>query len=99
MLDIIMWECQCKFGTRMKSVRSGQYKPCIEILTGRRVERLYIVLILCAILGLIAVGMYYHSKNKTVDQICNHPELSDDKVKSIACMMTKQHKKFFLNNN
>ena len=31
-------------------------------------------IILCAILGLaiglIAIGMYYHSKNKTIDQIC-----------------------------
>lgn len=50
--------------------------------------------ILC-LLGLIAVGMYYHSKNKTVDQICNHPELSDDKVRSIAVMMTKRHKNIF----
>lgn len=58
-----------------------------------------VVIIVCAIVGLIAVGMYYHSKNKTVDQICRHPELSDDKVRSITGMMTKQHKKFFLNNN
>lgn len=57
-----------------------------------------IVPISCAILcllGLIAVGMYYHSKNKTVDQICNHPELSDDKVKSITAMMAKRHKNIF----
>ncbi len=61
---------------------------------------MYIVVSLgCAIIGLIAVGMYYHSKNHTVDQICNHPELSDDKVRSITGMMTKQHKKFFWNNN
>ena len=61
---------------------------------------MYIVVALgCAIIGLIAVGMYYHSKNHTVDQICNHPELSDDKVRSITGMMTKQHKKFFWNNN
>ena len=58
-----------------------------------------IAIIVCAILGLIGVGMYYHSKNKTVDQICKHPELTDDKVKSIASMMTKQHKKFFLNKD
>jgi uncharacterized protein YneF (UPF0154 family) len=56
-------------------------------------------IILCAILGLaiglIAIGMYYHSKNKTVDQICKHPELSDEKVKSITAMMTKRHKNIF----
>ncbi len=61
---------------------------------------MYIIATLgCAIVGLIAVGMYYHSKNHTVDQICNHPELSDDKVRSITSMMTKQHKKLFQNNN
>ncbi len=49
-----------------------------------------ITVIVCAILGLIGVGMYYHSKNKTVDQVCNHPELLDDKVRSIVAMMTKQ---------
>lgn len=85
----------------MNSVRSGQYKiPVEKILTGRRVERLYIIaVIVCAILGLIGAGMYYHSKNKTVDQICNHPELSDDKVRSITGMMSKRHKKFFWSNN
>lgn len=54
-----------------------------------------IAFIICAILGLIglaAVKMYYNSKNRTVDQICNHPELSDEKVKSITAMMTKRHK-------
>lgn len=38
-----------------------------------------IVTVPCAILcliGLIAIGgMYYNSKNKTVDQICNHPDV------------------------
>lgn len=46
---------------------------------------------ICAILIAFGMGMYYHSKNKTVDQICKHPELSDEKVKSITGMMTKQH--------
>lgn len=58
-----------------------------------------IAIIVCAILGLIGVGMYYHSKNHTVDMICEHPELSDEKVNAITGMMTKQHKKFFWNNN
>lgn len=72
----------------------------VKFLAGRRIERLYIIVTFgCAIIGLIAIGMYYHSKNHTVDQICKHPELSDDKVRSITCMMTKQHKKFFWNNN
>lgn len=78
----------------------GDTKSLYKILTGRRVERLYIIaIIVCAIIGLIAVGMYYHSKNHTVDQICNHPELSDNKVKSLTGMMTKQHKKFLWNDN
>ncbi len=45
--------------------------------------------------GLITVCMYYHSKIHAIDQICNHPELSDDKVKSITEMMTKRHKNIF----
>jgi hypothetical protein len=53
----------------------------------------------CAILGLIGVGMYYHSKDHTVDMICEHPELSDEKVNVLTGMMTKQRKKFFWNNN
>lgn len=42
------------------------------------------ILIICTICGLILAGMYYHSKNHTVDMICKHPELSDEKVKAIT---------------
>ena len=59
---------------------------------------MYIEVLIGAVVGLVIVGMYYNSKNKTVDQICKHPELSDDKVRSITGMMTKQHKKFQWNN-
>lgn len=31
--------------------------------------------------------------------ICEHPELSDEKVNVLTGMMTKQRKKFFWNNN
>ena len=31
--------------------------------------------------------MYYKTKIHTVDMICNHPELSDDKVKYLTDMM------------
>lgn len=37
--------------------------------------------------------LYYNSKKHTIDKICDHPELSDDKVKSITKMMTIQFKK------
>ncbi|MEE0293856.1 MAG: hypothetical protein UDT09_05305 [Eubacterium sp.] len=50
--------------------------------------------ILCAIIGLIVVGMYFHSQNHAIDQIVNHPELSDEKANAIARISTKQHKIF-----
>lgn len=39
-------------------------------------------------------GMHYHSKIKIVEMICNHPELSDEKVKAITAIMTQEHKFF-----
>ncbi len=47
------------------------------------------------LLVVILSHMYYNSKNHTVDQICNHPELSDKKVEAITKMMKRQYK----NNN
>ena len=44
------------------------------------------------LLVVILAGLYYNSKNHTVDQICNHPELSDEKVKFITGMMKRQYK-------
>lgn len=41
---------------------------------------------------IILSHMYYSSKKHTIDQICNHPELSDEKVESIAKMMKRQYK-------
>ncbi|WP_288682360.1 hypothetical protein [uncultured Eubacterium sp.] len=56
---------------------------------------MYIIfLIVCAIIGLIMVGMYFHSQNYAVDQIASHPELSDEKANAIARISTKQHKIF-----
>lgn len=55
--------------------------------------------IICAVISLCVAWMYYHSKNKTVDQICKHPELSDAKIEAISRMMTKQHKEFRGKNN
>lgn len=50
------------------------------------------------IVGIIVLArLYYNSKKHTVDQICNHPELSDDKVKSITSMMKWQFKADKLN--
>lgn len=37
--------------------------------------------------------LYYNSKKHAIDKICDHPELSDDKVKSITKMMTIQFRK------
>ena len=37
--------------------------------------------------------LYYSSKKHAIDKICDHPELSDDKVKSITKMMTIQFRK------
>lgn len=51
------------------------------------------VLSLIALLGIIVLAyMYYNTKNHTVDQICNHPELSDEKVKMIAEITKGQFK-------
>ena len=55
---------------------------------------MYIVILLCAIIGLLAVGMYFHSQNHAIDQIANHPEMSDDKADAIARISTRQHKIF-----
>ena len=41
---------------------------------------------------IILSHMYYSSKKHTIDQICNHPELSDEKVKFITGMMKRQYK-------
>lgn len=41
---------------------------------------------------IILAHMYYSSKKHTIDQICNHPELSDEKVESITKMMKRQYK-------
>ena len=38
--------------------------------------------------------MYFHSQNHAIDQIVNHPELSDEKANAIARISTKQHKIF-----
>lgn len=32
---------------------------------------------------------YYKLKTHAIDKICDHPELSDDKVKNIAKMVSK----------
>ena len=45
-----------------------------------------------AVVLLIVAILYYRSKIHTIDKICNHPELSDDKVKYITKMMSKQHR-------
>lgn len=51
-----------------------------------------VVVAIGAILTPIGLGcIYYISKMHTVNMICNHPELSDDKVKSLTKMMTEQH--------
>ena len=55
---------------------------------------MYIALILCAIIGLVAVCRYFKSQDHAIDQIANHPEMSDDKADAIATISTKQHKIF-----
>ena len=51
-----------------------------------------IVVGILATIVLISSLVYYHSKNRTVDKICSHPELSDEKVKAITDMMGKPYK-------
>ncbi len=53
-----------------------------------------VILLVCAIIGLIAAGMYFNSQNHAIDQIANHPEMSDEKANAIARISTKQHKIF-----
>ena len=37
---------------------------------------------------------YYKTKTNAMNEILHHPELSDDKARSITEMMAKPHKKF-----
>nr|DAX50161.1 MAG TPA: Protein of unknown function (DUF2973) [Caudoviricetes sp.] len=53
-----------------------------------------IAIIICAIIGLLAVYRYFKSQDHAIDQIANHPEMSDDKADAIARISTKQHKIF-----
>ena len=53
-----------------------------------------VVLLVCVIIGLIVTGMYFHSQNHAIDQIANHPEMSDNKADAIARISAKQHKVF-----
>lgn len=55
---------------------------------------MYIVILLCAIIGLLAVRRYFKSQDHAIDQIANHQEMSDDKADAIARISTKQHKIF-----
>ena len=45
---------------------------------------MYIVILLCAIIGLLAVRRYFKSQDHAIDQIANHPEMSDEKADAIA---------------
>ena len=84
-------------GTRMNiSAHSGQYKIPENEISYREggQKRLYIVILLCAIIGLLAVRRYFKSQDHAIDQIANHPELSDEKADAIARISTKQHKIF-----
>lgn len=56
---------------------------------------MYIIgFIICAIIGLLAVRIYFKSQDHAIDQIANHPEMSDEKANAIARISTKQHKIF-----
>jgi hypothetical protein len=48
---------------------------------------------LYAIIGLLAVRRYFKSQDHAIDQIANHPEMSE-KADAIARISTKQHKIF-----
>lgn len=53
-------------------------------------EFIFSLVILLVII--VLAHMYYKTKIHTIDQICNHPELSDDKVKSMTGMIKRQYK-------
>ena len=38
--------------------------------------------------------IYFKSQDHAIDQIANHPEMSDEKANAIARISTKQHKIF-----
>lgn len=48
----------------------------------------FLVSFVSAITPLLSTFCYYISKMHTVNKICNHPELSDEKVKHITAMMS-----------
>lgn len=49
-------------------------------------------IIIVAIVVVVLAGMFYYSQNHTVDQICDHPELSGDQTKAITDIATNNHK-------
>lgn len=55
---------------------------------------MYIVILFCAIIGLLAMRRYFKSQDHAIDQIANHSEMSDEKAGAIARISTKQHKIF-----
>lgn len=49
---------------------------------------------ICALVGIVFANgiVYYVTKVYTVDKICSHPELSDEKVKAISEMIKTPYK-------
>lgn len=49
---------------------------------------MYGFIFICALVGILINGIVNHViKIYTIDQICSHPELSDEKVESISKMI------------
>ena len=91
------WHTFCIVDADEESARSGQYTSPIKkfIREGGEKKNMNTGIIISLgslLLVVILAGLYYNSKNHTVDQICNHPELSDEKVKFIPGMMNRQYK-------
>ena len=77
------WHTFCIVDADEESARSGQYTSPIKkfIREGGEKKNMNTGIIISLgslLLVVILAGLYYNSKNHTVDQICNHPELSDE---------------------
>lgn len=55
---------------------------------------MYGFIFICALVGIVFANgiVYYVTKVYTVDKICSHPELSDEKVKAISEMIKTPYK-------
>lgn len=89
-----MWQCRCKiwhYGIKYLVFLTAINSLSYEILTEGRVDLLDVLIIIAKVLGGsgLCYVLYMCTKLVTVNLVCKHPELTDDKVKYITRMIAK----------